>query len=101
MNESSDGAVLGCHNVSDGRMAPGSCRVIPRSEGTTAEPVSCTVDRGEVVAPRGRERGDEPILGSWEEGGWVVGLGKEGIGAVADHCSGMRQAFWMMGEGDW
>ena len=39
---------------------------------------------------------DEPILGLWEEGGWAVGLGKEGIGAVVGHCSGMRQASYMI-----
>ena len=37
----------------------------------------------------------------WEEGDWVVGLGREGTEAVADHCSGMRQALCMVGKGDW
>lgn len=41
---------------------------------------------------------DEPILGLWEEGGWAVGLGKEGIGAVVGHCSGMRQASCMIAK---
>ena len=47
------------------------------------------------------EREDESILEFLEEGGWVVDLGKEGIEAVADHCSGMRQAFRMIGRSDW
>ena len=48
----------------------------------------------------GAERGETPIWGLWGEGDLVVGLGKEGTGAVVDHCSGMRQAFCMVGEGD-
>lgn len=41
----------------------------------------------------------EPIWGSWGVGDWVVDLGMEGTGAVVDRCSGMRQAFCMIGEG--
>lgn len=70
-----------------------------RSESTTAGPEAYTVDRerlcscGARSVKCGRERRDDPILGFWEEGGWVVDLGKEGIGAVVDHCSDMREAF--------
>ena len=47
-----------------------------------------------------REQGHAPIWVLWEVGDLVGGLGKEGTGAVGDHCSGMRQAFCMIAKGE-